>query len=129
MIYLDGDELLAIHIRLIQRTGGSQGVRDNHLLKSIFERPKMTFGGKDLYSDLWTKAAVYYEGFTKFHVFVDGNKRTAFIATIRFLELNGYMLEPSNAEAEKFTLDIIKKKLEVSVIAAWLKKHSRKVRK
>ncbi len=125
MFYLDGEELLAIHIRLVQRTGGSQGVRDNTLLKSIFERPKMTFGGEELYPDLWTKAAVYYEGFAKFHVFVDGNKRTAYLATLRFLKINGYELQVTNTEVEKFTLSIVTKKLDLPIIAAWLKKHSR----
>lgn len=129
MVYLDGEELLAIHARIIQRTGGSQGVRETHLLKSIFERPKMTFGGDELYPDLWTKAAVYYEGIAKFHVFVDGNKRTALLVTMRFLRLNGHELILTNRLAEEFTLRIIAEKLDLPTIAAWLKKHSRKQKK
>jgi death-on-curing protein len=128
MVYLDGEELLAIHIRIIQRTGGSQGVRDNTLLKSIFERPKMTYGGDELYPDVWTKAAVYYEGFAKFHVFVDGNKRTAYLATLRFLNINGIELLVSNSTVEKFTLSIVTEKLDVPTIAAWLKRHAKRAR-
>ncbi len=126
MVYLDGEELLAIHTRIIQRTGGSDGVRDLGLLKSIFERPKMAFDGDQLYPDLWTKAAAYYEGFAKFHVFVDGNKRTALVATARFLALNDYELKASNDQVEEFTVQIIVKKLDISTIAAWLKKYSRR---
>lgn len=128
MIYLDGEELLAIHARIIQRTGGSQGVRNTHLLKSIFERPKMSFGGGELYPTLWLKAAAYYEGFVRFHVFVDGNKRTGLLAAMRFLRLNGYEFDVKNRVAEEFTVSIVVKKLNLAVIAAWLKKHSRKLR-
>jgi len=128
MIYLDGEELLAIHVRIIQQTGGPQGVRDTNLLKSIFERPKMSFGGEELYPTLWTKAAAYYEGLAKFHVFVDGNKRTALLSAMRFLRINGYELDVANTEAERFTLSIVTKKLDLIPIAAWLKKNSRKRR-
>jgi len=127
MIYIDGEELLAIHIRIIERTGGSQGVRDANLLKSIFERPKMAFGGEELYLGVWNKAAVYFEGIAKFHVFVDGNKRTALVTTMRFLRLNGYELKITNRLAETFVLSIISKKLDIPTIAAWLKKHSKEV--
>lgn len=126
MVYLDGEELLAIHTRIIQRTGGFHGVRDIHLLKSIFERPKMTFDADQLYPDLWRKATAYHEGFAKFHVFVDGNKRTALLATMRFFQLNGFVLDVSNTQAERFTLAIITKKLDVPAIAAWLKRHAKK---
>lgn len=126
VVYLDGAELLTIHVRIIQETGGLQGVRDTRLLKSIFERPKMSFGGEELYPDLWRKAAASYEGFAKFHVFVDGNKRTAFLATTRFLHLNGYTLAVTNPQAQDFTLRIVTKKLAIPIIASWLKRHSRK---
>ncbi len=128
MVYLDGEELLAIHARLIQRIGGAQGVRDMNLLKSIFERPKTSFGGEPLFPDVWSKAAAYYEGFVKFHVFVDGNKRTSFLATLRFLHLNGFTLKVTNKAVESFTVSIVTKGLDVPAIAVWLKKRSIKQR-
>lgn len=128
MVYLDGEDILRLHKIVIDFSGGSHGIRDAHLLASILAKPKMTFGGQELYPSVWDKAATYYEGLAKFHVFVDGNKRTALASTTRFLRMNGYKLKAVNKEADHFTMDIIAKKLDQRTIAAWLKKHSRKVR-
>jgi death-on-curing protein len=74
-------EVLLLHARLIQRTGGSSGVRDMGLLGSALARPQATFGHNDLYPDLWSKAAALMPSLIKNHPFVDGNKRTALAAT------------------------------------------------
>ena len=71
------EEVLLMHARLIQRTGGSGGVRDMGLLESALARSQATFEGEDLYSDLWNKAAALMESLIKNHPFVDGNKRAA----------------------------------------------------
>jgi len=92
MRYLTGDEILVIHSEIIEETGGTHGIRDVNLFLSLLERPKMGFGGKPLYSDVFQKAAAYLESLAKFHVFIDGNKRTAFAAASRFLFLNEYNL-------------------------------------
>lgn len=126
MIYLDGEDLLRLHKIVIDYAGGSHGVRDAHLLGSIIAAPKQAFRGKELYPDIWLKAAVYLEKLAKFHVFVDGNKRTAFASAVRFLRLNGYRVMATNADATSFTLSVISAKFDVPTIAAWLKKHAKK---
>ncbi|MFA6512201.1 MAG: type II toxin-antitoxin system death-on-curing family toxin [Patescibacteria group bacterium] len=126
MTYLDGEEVLVLHARMIELIGGSHGVRDAELLKSILEAPKQRFGGKALHATVWEKAAVYLERFAQFHVFVDGNKRTAIIATARFLYLNGYTYHATNTETERFVLRVTTEKLDMKEIAAWLKNHSKK---
>lgn len=128
MVYLDGEEVLRLHKVVIDFAGGSHGVRDAELLLSILISPKQSFGGQPVYPDVWHKAAVYLEKFAKFHVFVDGNKRTALAATARFLSLNGFRLMVTNKPAENFIIDIIVKKLDVPTIAIWLKKHSHPVK-
>ena len=127
MRYLTGEEALFIHSEIVDATGGMHGVRDPGLLVSIIEKPKMKFGGKDLYAGIFKKAAVYFEGFATYHVFVDGNKRTSVVASARFLTLNGYELVASNKEVERFVLAVVAEKLNIPSIAAWLKKHSRRV--
>lgn len=127
MVYLDGEDLLRLHKIVIDFAGGSHGVRDAHLLASIIEAPKQSFGGKALYPDVWQKAAVTMEKLAKFHVFVDGNKRTAFAGAVRFLRMNGSTVTVSNAAAEKFVISVVTDKLDVPTIAAWLKQHSRKI--
>jgi death on curing protein len=127
MKYLSGEEILVIHAKIIDETGGSHGIRDIGLFQSIVEKPKMKFGGKELYPGVFTKAGTYLESLAKFHVFVDGNKRTAFAASARFLFLNNYHLVVANKEVVNFMLQVATKKLELKTIAAWLKKHIRRI--
>jgi death-on-curing protein len=122
--YLTVNEALLLHARLIQRTGGSRGVRDVGLLESALTRSQATFEGADLYPDLWAKAAALMHGLAQNHAFVDGNQRTALTSAGIFLELNGHRLTASNGEAAGFTLRIAAGQLGVKEIAAWLKTHS-----
>ncbi|MDO8183881.1 MAG: type II toxin-antitoxin system death-on-curing family toxin [bacterium] len=128
MRYLTGEELLIIHSLIIEETGGSHGVRDVSLLASIIAKPKMQFGGKDLYPGVFTKAAVIFESIASYHVFIDGNKRTAIITAARFLNLNGYNLHLDNKTLEDFTLQAVVEKLSIEVIAIWFKKKAKKIK-
>lgn len=127
MVYLNGEDLLRLHKIVIDFSGGSHGVRDAHLLASIIEAPKQSCGGKELYPDVWKKAAVTMEKLAKFHVFVDGNKRTSFACAVRFLRMNGYRLKITNTFAKKFVVSVVTARLDVPTIGAWLHRHSRKV--
>ena len=124
MNYLTPEQVLFIHHRLIEETGGSHGIRDIGLLQSAIARPKATFGKQDLYSDLFTKAAALMHSIVKNHPFVDGNKRTAITAASLFLLRNNYTLTVSNKELEKFTIKITGQNVEVQEISNWLKRHS-----
>lgn len=125
--YLTLEEVLLLHARLIQRTGGSGGVRDLGLLDSALARPQATFGGEDLYPSLWSKAAALMHSLIKNHPFVDGNKRTALTATGLFLELNGYTMTASNEEALDFTRRAAVGEVDVEFMAAWLENHTRPI--
>lgn len=125
MKYLTVQDILVIHAKIIEATSGAHGVRDINLLMSLAERPKTTVFGEEMYKNLFQKAAVYMESLARYHVFTDGNKRTALGATDRFLFLNGCEFSPSNKEAEEFVLDVVVKKLDIPTIANWLKTHSK----
>lgn len=86
--YLTADQVIGFHDDLIDRFGGLRGVRDKNLLHSALEAPKMAFGGSDMYSSVYEKASAYLYHITKNHPFNDGNKRTAFVATLAFLKVN-----------------------------------------
>ena len=116
-----------MHKRIVDKTGGSHGVRDVGLLKSAVERSRTTFDEQDLYDTLFKKAACYFASLVKHHVFVDGNKRIAFATTARFLFLNGYLLKTTNRKVVDFVLSIITDDKSVDEIAEWLKQHSEKV--
>ncbi len=121
MKYLTASEVVVIHARLIQRTGGSKGIRDTSLLESAVARPQATFDKNDLYPSLWEKAAALMESLISNHAFVDGNKRVGVVAVGLFLECNGYTLIASNKEVYEFTMKIAQGKADLEEIAQWLK--------
>ena len=126
MKYLTAEEILVIHSEIIDKTGGLHGTRDAGLLMSIVEKPKSKFSGKELYKGIFKKAAAYLESLVQYHVFTDGNKRTGAVSAARFLFINGYEITATNEELEKFVLKIAVEKLDLDIIAAWFKKHSKK---
>lgn len=123
MKYLTPEQVLFIHSRIIDTTGGAHGVRDLGLLQSAMSRPRATFGGKDLYPDLFHKAAALFQSLVKNHPFVDGNKRTAIAAAGLFLKMNGYALETSQRELEKFALGMATGRITFEDAALWLRKY------
>ena len=127
MNYLSAQDVLVLHAMVIDATGGSNGVRDAHLLASIAEKPRACFAGKDLYATVWIKAAILFEGLVNYHVFVDGNKRTGLIATARFLSLNGYEFKASNEESVVMALRIATKEVSQEALAAWLEANAEAV--
>jgi death-on-curing protein len=114
MNYLTPEQVLFIHSRLVAETGGSHGVRDLGLLESAVARPQATFDGKDLYPDLFTKAAALMDSFINNHPFVDGNKRTGVTAAGLFLQINGWRLTTSPEDLEAFILHVATAGMEVA---------------
>ncbi len=97
-----------IHERIIARTGGLEGLRDGAMLHAAVARPFASFAGEDLYPDDFDKAATLFHSLIKSHPFMDGTKRTAFAATLYFLEVCGYPRPTILPEDEviRFCLDV-----------------------
>jgi death-on-curing protein len=127
MEYLTAEEILVIHARIIDKTGGSHGVREVKLLASIIERPKATFDAKELHTGIYSKAAVLCEALVNYHVFVDGNKRTAFVSAARFMAINGYAFKVSNTEIEDVMVGIAEKRLLIEAVTEWIQENSQEV--
>jgi death-on-curing protein len=124
MVYLSAFDILAVHDRVIEETGGMLGVREGNLLRSIAERPKTSFGGTEQFPDIFTKAAVYLESIATYHVFLDGNKRTAISVAGVFLSLNGYETSFPLKETEDFMIAAAQRQKSLEEIATWLEKHA-----
>lgn len=122
------EQILVIHEDQIERYGGSHGVRNLALIESAVYRPQTTFAGKELYDSIFDKAAALLHSLLLNHAFVDGNKRTAMVSTLTFLELNGYRLEVSQKGLVTFALTVENKKPAIEKIAMWLKKHCKRRR-
>lgn len=129
MVYLSPEDILVIHARIIDETGGAHGVRSVGTIASAAERPRMKFGGKELYKSVFDKAAAYFESIAFFHPFTDGNKRTAIALAARFIFLNGFILKTSNGKLEKFVLDAVIRKYDIKTVSRWLKKNSEKMKR
>lgn len=123
MRYIDIIEVHEMHRAIIDKVGGTAGVRDFALLHSAVERPKATFGGVDLYPTIWAKAAGLLQSLCLNHAFTDGNKRTAWGATKRFLWLNGYHMNAKSKEGADFMIRVDNEKPDLKEITAWLKSH------
>lgn len=82
----------------------------------------MEFDKKELYKNLFEKAAAYFDSCVTHHIFIEGNKRTTLVIATRFLFLNGNEFCADNNEAERFVLKSVTKKYPLKVIAALLKK-------
>ena len=109
-------ETLELHELLIQRFGGSAGVRDLGLLQSALIRPQTGY-----YDSLSMQAAALLQSLCQNHCFVDGNKRVAFACTAIFLRMNGYRLSVNPDDGESFMIDqIIQEKIAIEEIAGWL---------
>ena len=118
-------EVLEIHKILIERFGGSEGVRDQELLDSALNRPYQTFDGNELYPKPIDKAAAILESIVKNHPFVDGNKRTGYVLA-RLLMMNEQLDIQANQEQKyQLVISISKEELSFDQIKEWLEKKSR----
>ncbi|RGW77848.1 type II toxin-antitoxin system death-on-curing family toxin [Lactobacillus amylovorus] len=131
MYYLNKLTLIAINQSVIKRARkGSTGVQYPEGLDIITEQPKQVLFGHELYPNIWLKAAFILQKITKKHIFVDGNKRTALVATSFFLQQNGYSLIFTDDEAFKFILAVTNSEdseKNMKYAADWLKMHCKKI--
>ncbi|MCH5205601.1 MAG: type II toxin-antitoxin system death-on-curing family toxin [Oscillospiraceae bacterium] len=120
---LTEQQVVSAHSRMIEMTGGIDGIRDKGMLNSALNSPFQTFGGKDLYPTLLEKAAVICHSIIADHPFVDGNKRTGIHVMLIFLELNGIELQCTENELVELGLGAASGKLSYNDILTWLTEH------
>lgn len=118
-------EVLELHQRILEQTGGLAGVRDLGAFRSALAQPWMTFGGTDLYPDLPAKAAALGFSLIQNHSFVDGNKRTGHAALEAFLMLNGFELAATVDEAEGTVLAVATGRLDRDGLTEWVRSRIR----
>ncbi len=122
--HLSPQQVLFIHARLTDETGGDHLLRDVGLLASAVARPRAVFGGEELYPDLFAQAAALMQSLVLNHPFLDGNKRTGIIAAALLLLRNGYRLTADNAELERFTFAVVNGRQTPDAMAAWFRAHT-----
>lgn len=123
MRYLSLQEVISLHSLLISQSGGSSGLRDRGALESAVAQPEASFGGKDLYADLASKAAALGHSLIQNHPFVDGNKRIGHGAMEVFLLLNGHEIDASVDDQEKIIIEVASGKVSRIEFSEWISKH------
>jgi len=123
MKYITIDYILKLHKKMIDATGGLNGIRNIELLKSAVENSKATFGGADLYPMAEDKCASVCYSIVSNHAFIDGNKRIGLYVMIVLLEYNGIRIIFSQEELIDLGFDIAKGKLKQQDIVKWINNH------
>lgn len=123
MRYISLSEVLELHRRIIEESGGSTGVRDLGGLESAIAQPRMTFGGRDLYPTLIEKAAALCFSLVQNHPFIDGNKRVGHAAMEVMLILNGYEIYASVDDQEQVILELASGDVSRDKLIEWLTAH------
>ena len=117
--------ILLLHEQLCTETGGSQGLRDEGLLRSALSAPFQSFNGNDAYPSLQQKAARLAFGLVKNHPFVDGNKRIGAHAMLVFLALNGIELTYTQRSLSDLILSVAAGSCGYEDILRWLLAHEK----
>lgn len=118
-------DIRAIHSALIARHGGLDGVRDPGVIESALARPRnLAADGDPDGADL---AAAYASGIARNHGFLDGNKRTAWVAARVFLADNGCELEFDQSEGYRLMISIAEGSTDEASVVAWFRDRIRPV--
>ena len=123
--WLSIELLLAVHARQIAEHGGGEGIRDRGLLESALARARQQFayGGPEV--DLPALAAALGFGIARNHPFVDGNKRTAYVAMRLFLRINGWDFAATPADRYRIMIQLASGTLQEPELTTWLRDHTR----
>jgi death-on-curing protein len=119
-------DALNIHHILIDKFGGSKGLRDQGALESAINRPYATFDDQDLYPTPVDKAAAIFESILMNHPFIDGNKRTAYVLMKLVLMESGSDFEAEQDEKYRMVIASSKGEMRFEEIKNWIQDHLRK---
>ena len=132
MEYLAEKEILAVNRQVIRKAGeGVYGLQYPEGLSLVVEQPQMVVFGTELYPTIWVKAAYVMQKITKKHIFSDGNKRTAYVATKLFLMKNNYHLKVTKDKGIALMLGITTQDDTEEImlkVAKFLKEHSSRIK-
>lgn len=108
----------AIHEKQLREFGGPSGLHDAGALESALGRAQNRWAYEQ--SGLPQLAAAYAFGIARNHAFVDGNKRTALLAIITFLGVNGIRFEPDEAEAVVMIRSLAAGEIDEDGLSRWI---------
>ncbi len=126
--FIPKDIILFFHEQLIKIYGGSSSIRDENLLESALEQPKVTYQGEYLHDSLLKMAAAYGYHLCNNHPFIDGNKRIAFVAMDTFLQKNDLEITAFEKEAYKMMIQVSSGQLSKKELTLWLENNTNSIK-
>ena len=125
MIWISAEDVILVHSRVIEGSGGLDGLRDRDGLEAAVSAPMQTFDGKELYPTDLEKIARLGFGLASNHAFVDGNKRIGAMMTQLLLKWNGYDLTLRSGELADMFIAIAAGTAKEKDLLDWISKHLR----
>ena len=125
MIWISAEDVILIHSRVIEGSGGLDGLRDRDGLEAAISAPMQTFDGKELYPTDLEKIARLGFGLASNHAFVDGNKRIGAMMTQLLLKWNGYDLTLRSGELADMFIAIADGTAKEKDLLNWISRHLR----
>ena len=123
MIWITADDAISVHSRVIQVSGGIDGIRDRAGLAAAISAPLQSFGGRDLFPTVIEKIARIGYGVAANHAFLDGNKRIGAMLTQLLLKWNGFRLELQSGELAGMFISIAAGSSDESALLQWIQTH------
>ncbi|NLK00699.1 MAG: type II toxin-antitoxin system death-on-curing family toxin [Clostridia bacterium] len=117
------EELLVFHDKIIEKTGGAEGIRDLNLIESALKGAFVTFDGEDLYKEPVDKIVAITYGLIKNHGFIDGNKRMGIAVMLLLLQINDLRIKYSQKELIELELGIVGGSVMGEELKGWAKNH------
>jgi death-on-curing protein len=117
MINLTLEQLLELHILVVNSTGGSASLRDLGRLETTIATQSQNVFGDELYPSILDKAAAIIKAIIAYRPFVDSNKRTAMLTGLTMLDINGINFSAKKGEIEEFAVKISVDHMDVPEIA------------
>ncbi|GHU34647.1 death-on-curing protein [Clostridia bacterium] len=125
MITLNEEQIIRLHKRLLESTGGLNGIRDESLLESTLAAPFHTFDGAELYPSVAAKIARISYGLVCNHPFADGNKRIGTYVMLVLLELNHIEADFLDDDIIRIGFDLADGKMNGEQLTALILEHMR----
>lgn len=122
---MDVQDVIHIHHILIEKFGGSHGVRDLGALEAAVHRPFTTFDKQELYPTAVEKAAAIFESILINHPFIDGNKRTAYVMMRLILMVHGFDIQAAQDDKYAMVMSASMGEIRFDDIKDWVQSRMR----
>lgn len=123
MIWITAEDIIALHSRVIEKSGGLDGLRDRDILESAISAPLQSFGGKELFPTDLEKISRIGFGLAANHAFLDGNKRIGAMVVQLLLKWNGYTLHLRQGELADMFIAIADGSAKEEDLLRWIEQH------